>query len=235
LTHGIGYRPGHIPGHYPRTHSSGAHYPRPQRHKSYRKFWIVSRVLVLILAIPGTALVMRQTELFNPVVEPYDRALYGNWIDADGDCQDTRQEVLIRDSLVRPRLSSDGCRVMSGYWVDPFSGHAMTDPSELDIDHLVPLAEAHRSGADTWPAVRRRAFANDLGSPFTLVAVTARTNRSKADGDPLSWLPMDPTRWCAYTSAWRTVKQRWDLRPDPLEEVWTDTVLWACNEARRLL
>ena len=54
----------------------------------------------------------------SPVV-PYDRDLYGGWIDADGDCQDTRQEVLIAESLIPARLDSRGCRVVSGEWLDP--------------------------------------------------------------------------------------------------------------------
>lgn len=172
---------------------------------------------------------LRQSEVFYPVAQPYDRALYDHWIDADGDCQDTRQEVLIRDSLVPPRLSEDGCRVVSGRWIDPYSGAAYTDPSDLDIDHLVPLAEAHRSGADTWTEGRRRAYANDLSSPLTLVATAAGENRSKADGDPLSWLPGTPDRWCAYTAAWTTVKARWGLSQDRMEGWWTDVVLWACE------
>ncbi len=78
---------------------------------------------------------------------PYDRDLYGGWRDADGDCQDTRQEVLIAESLVPVALDSRGCRVVSGQWLDPYTGQTFTNPSDLDIDHFIPLAEAHRSGA----------------------------------------------------------------------------------------
>ncbi|MBB4265471.1 HNH endonuclease family protein [Roseospira visakhapatnamensis] len=178
---------------------------------------------------------MRQTELFSPVIEPYDRTLYQHWIDADGDCRDTRQEVLIRDSRVTPQMTVDGCQVLSGRWIDPYSGRTLTDPRDVDIDHLVPLAEAHRSGADGWSTERRRAFANDLSSPLTLVAVSARSNRAKADGDPLSWLPGDPRRWCAYTGAWLSVKARWTLDQDMPERLWTDAVVWTCQKMRRLV
>lgn len=203
---------------------------RPRRSDHRPRFWILSRLVVLAVALPAAVIGLRHLELFNPVIEPYRRELYTHWVDADGDCQDTRQEVLIRDSVVRPRLSADGCRVLAGRWVDPYTGRTMTDPRDVDIDHLVPLAEAHRSGADGWSHDRRLAFANDLGSPLTLVAVSARVNRAKADNDPLTWLPWDPGRWCAYIGAWRAVKTRWDLRQDTPERWWTDALAWTCGQ-----
>ncbi|WP_246152218.1 HNH endonuclease family protein [Roseospira navarrensis] len=190
------------------------------------------RLLLVLAALGGGLWGLRQAEVFYPVAQPYDRALYDHWIDADGDCRDTRQEVLIRDSLSPVRLNDRGCRVIAGRWIDPYSGAVFTDPSRLDIDHLVPLAEAHRSGADTWTEGRRRAYANDLSSPLTLVATGASANRSKADGDPLSWLPWPPDRWCAYTAAFVAVKARWGLSQDRLEAWWTDAVLWTCDRVR---
>jgi len=188
-----------------------------------------SRFLLIIVGMLASVWGLRQSEIFYPVEEPYNRSLYDHWIDADGDCQNTRQEVLIRDSLTPVRLSANGCKVVAGRWVDPYSGDVFTDPSGMDIDHLVPLAEAHRSGADAWSKARRRAYANDLSSPLTLVATSASANRSKSDGDPLSWLPGTPDRWCAYTGAWRAVKSRWGLRQDRLEAWWTDALTWACD------
>lgn len=193
-----------------------------------------ARLVLLLLAGVGSVWGLRQSEFFYPVAEPYARGLYDHWIDADGDCQDTRQEVLIRDSLTPVRLSDNGCRVVAGRWIDPYTGDVFTDPSGMDIDHLIPLAEAHRSGADTWTEGRRRAFANDLSSPLTLVATGASANRSKSDGDPLSWLPWPPDRWCAYVGAWRAVKGRWGLRQDRLEAWWTDAVTWTCARMHRV-
>lgn len=188
---------------------------------------------LIVLAALGAVWGLRQSDFFYPVAEPYDRALYEHWIDADGDCQHTRQEVLIRDSLDPVRLSRDGCRVEAGRWVDPYSGETFTDPGALDIDHLVPLAEAHRSGADTWSAERRRAYANDLSSRLTLLATSASANRSKADGDPLAWLPGRPDKWCPYMRGWVVVKARWGLDRDLLERWWTDAALWVCDGVER--
>ncbi|WP_354081769.1 hypothetical protein [Constrictibacter sp. MBR-5] len=116
--------------------------------------------------------------------EPYDRALYRHWIDADGDCQDTREEVLIAESLVVVQLDQPGCKVLVGLWVCPYTGSVVTDRRQIDIDHMVPLAEAHASGADIWDEERRQAYANDLDKPDSLVAVLAGANRSKGP-DPI--------------------------------------------------
>ena len=141
---------------------------------------------------------------------PYDRDLYRHWVDADGDCQDTRQEVLIDESRIPVTLNPTGCFVVAGEWVSAYDGEVFTDPGDLRIDHLVPLAEAHRSGAVFWDAERREAFANDLGSPDSLIVVPASVPRSDRDGDPAAWLPPDPSR-CAYIQAWVDVKARWQL------------------------
>ncbi len=78
-----------------------------------------------------------------PPAVPYDRDLYGGWIDADGDCQDTRQEVLIAESITPVQLDSRGCRVVIGTWFDPFTGQTFTNPGDLDIDHIIPHFHSH--------------------------------------------------------------------------------------------
>ena len=85
--------------------------------------------------------------LLLPIVE-YDRGAFGGWWDADGDCLNTRQEVLLAESLVTATVID--CRVVSGLWFDPFTGQTFVDPGELDVDHLVPLKEAFISGASEW-------------------------------------------------------------------------------------
>jgi hypothetical protein len=159
----------------------------------------------------------------------YDRDLYRHWTDADGDCQDARQEVLIAESLVPPTLEPDGCRVAAGRWHDPYTGAVVTDPGDLDVDHLIPLAEAHRSGADTWTADRRERFANDLAEPRSLIAVSASANRSKGDQDPADWLPPEASYHCAYVRAWVAVKERWNLAMDAAERAAVDRVLAGCG------
>lgn len=139
------------------------------------------------------------------------------WRDADGDCQDTRQEVLIRQSRVPVRLSSDGCTVLSGVWDDPYTGYTFIDPSVLDIDHLVPLREAHESGAWRWSSDEKSAFANDLAHPLSLIAVQNSANRSKGARDPALWMPRNEAYHCEYIKSWVVVKEAYGLSMDSAE------------------
>lgn len=194
--------------------------------------WTVRIVALVGIAIAGVG-ELRQSETFYPVARPFDRADYPHWSDADGDCRDTRTEVLVQESLDPPTLSADGCEVLAGRWYDPYTDRSFTDPRLLDVDHRVPLGEAHRSGAAAWDRARRQAFSNDLSHPDTLIAVDRSANRSKADGDPLSWLPPAWGYRCAYVERWRETKRRWDLAEDRLEGWWNDAVLWTCGQVGR--
>ncbi len=146
-----------------------------------------------------------------PIQGTYNRDDWPTWVDADGDCQNTRAEVLIAESLDPVSLSADGCRVVTGRWVDLYTGATYTDASQLDIDHLVPLADAYRSGGLFFTAEQRRAFANDIEHPEALVAVSASANRSKGDQSPDQWTPAEASNWCAYATGWVAVKVRWQL------------------------
>jgi len=138
----------------------------------------------------------------------YDRRLYGSWADLDSDCLDTRHEVL-RDLATGPvTMSPDGCRVVRGRWNDPYTGRIHRQASELDIDHLVPLAWAHARGGHRWSPQKRRRFAND---PVNLFAVQASVNRSKGAAGPLEWLPPDPSHHCAYVTRFHGVVRRYGI------------------------
>jgi len=166
----------------------------------------------------------------NPTPGGYDRSNWRHWTDDDGDCQDTRQEVLIAESLIPVVLDAAGCRVEVGRWRDPFTGTIVDDQGDLDVDHLVPLAEAHAAGGWTWHDATRRAFANDLDDPVSLVAVTASVNRSKGAQRPDQWLPPDAGHHCAYAAAWVAVKHRWELSVTSAERDALAGVLDNCGE-----
>ena len=145
----------------------------------------------------------------------YDRDLFAHWGDLDGDGCDTRREVLIRDSRIESvRDPNRTCWVVSGLWYSYYDDQWVQGPSSLDIDHLVPLAEAWDSGAHSWSADRREEFANDEGA---LVAVTSGSNRSKGARDPAEWMPPNDDFTCPYTSAWVATKARWSLSVDRRE------------------
>ena len=153
----------------------------------------------------------------------YVRDEWPHWQDDDGDCQDARQEVLIAESQTTVTLDATGCHVVSGRWVDPLSGDVFTDPSALDVDHMVPLANAFRSGGWGWDRDIRTRYSNYLADPWHLVALGASTNRSKGDHGPDEWRPPQPSAWCNYAREWKMVKQRWLLTiSDPEQHALTE-------------
>ena len=147
----------------------------------------------------------------------YDRSLFKHWIDADGDGCDARDEVLIAESITQVSVGS-GCSIRGGTWVSAFDLMETRNPSDFDIDHLVPLKEAWGSGAWQWDSTTREAFANDLDFDLSLIAVSASSNRSKSDRDPAEWLPKNTDYWCAYAVSWVQVKIRWNLSIDQAEK-----------------
>lgn len=154
----------------------------------------------------------------------YDRALFEHWVDEDGDGCDTRQEVLIAESQVDPVIG-EGCAVISGRWFSWYDGQTWTDPADVDIDHVVALAEAWQSGAHAWTAVQRRAFANDMVIGASLEAVTDDVNAGKGASDPAEWLPSVATARCDYAIYWVSVKYRWNLAVDADEKQTLDDLL----------
>ena len=148
----------------------------------------------------------------------YDRKAWKHWVDVDRDCQNARHEVLIAESTTSVGFNTEkGCRVVSGSWNDPYSGRTITDASKLDIDHLVPLKDAHESGGHAWDAYRKRDYANDLSDPNTLIAVDRGLNRQKGAGDPAEWLPPNQAYQAEYAAAWVAVKVKWGLTADAKE------------------
>jgi hypothetical protein len=148
--------------------------------------------------------------------QAYSRDYFQHWIDADGNGCDTREEVLIAESQSEP-MTGAGCSV-SGSWTSWMDQQEVTDPSQLDIDHMVALEEAWQSGAWGWTAAQRRDFANDLDYIWSLSAVSTPVNQSKGSRDPAQWMPPSSDATCTYVQAWIGVKYRWHLAVDPAEK-----------------
>ena len=138
----------------------------------------------------------------------YSRSAFAGWLDENGDCLNTRHELLLELSTGPTTQSSDGCRVIRGRWNDPYSGTVFFDSSKMDIDHLVPLAWAWRHGASSWSDSERDRFAND---PINLLAVSASLNRSKGAQGTDSWLPPNEKFHCQYMTRFYRVLLKYEF------------------------
>lgn len=154
----------------------------------------------------------------------YSRDKFPHWIDQGDNCN-TREVVLQRDGT---DVQTDGdCKAVSGTWVSAYDGATWTSASKLDIDHVVPLSEAWKSGASKWTTAHRREFANDL-THAQLIAVTNSVNRAKGDKDPAKWLPPKTSYHCEYARMWVWVKHVYDLTADSAEKSALKKILDAC-------
>lgn len=165
------------------------------------------------------------------VRDGYKRGAFRHWIDEDGDGCTTRQEVLVAEAVMAPSFSDSKCAITGGQWYSYYDDQYVSDAGKLDIDHLVPLAESWDSGARDWNAAKRQAYANDLGEEVPLIAVTAGSNRSKADQDPAQWLPPAQDARCRYVFEWVAVKTRWRLSIDEAEKDAIAAIAATCPEA----
>jgi len=169
------------------------------------------------VAAGSTAALLASITVENEYTSGYARELFPHWKDLDGNGCDTREEVLIRDSLTKAQVDPFGCVVVAGDWLSPYDGARWSDKGNVDIDHVVALKEAWDSGAWAWTTSQRTLFANDLSDPRTLLAVTDSVNQSKSDKDPSNWLPPLASYHCTYISDWVAVKARWKLSMDQSE------------------
>lgn len=136
----------------------------------------------------------------------YDRGQWKHWI---GDrCDDTRQQVL-REQAKSFKLDSEGCRVESGEWIDPYTGKTFTDPSKLDIDHVYALGAAAQNGGNDWSAAKKQQYANDKTQ---LLAVSASANRSKSDKNPAEWWPENDAYSCQLATKYVDVATKYGLQ-----------------------
>jgi hypothetical protein len=149
-------------------------------------------------------------------MDGYSRDLFPHWSDAQeygwrlpaggtpdpGSCD----AALIRDG--RDEVVGSGCSVGSGRWFDPYTGNTYTDPLDIDIDHIVPLANAWRSGAASWDPAKRERFAN---VPPDVLAVEDNANQAKGDKGPAAWKPPRRAYHCVYSKKWTNIKHQWKL------------------------
>ncbi|MGV9365678.1 HNH endonuclease family protein [Amycolatopsis sp. NPDC003731] len=144
----------------------------------------------------------------------YSRDKFPHWIDQGNSCN-TREVVLKRDGT--NVVTDSGCAATSGKWFSPYDGATWTAASDVDIDHVVPLADAWRTGASSWTTAQRQAYANDLSDP-QLIAVTDNVNQEKGDKSPDQWKPPLTGYWCTYAKMWVAVKYKFKLTINSAEK-----------------
>lgn len=160
----------------------------------------------------------------NGSMKGYSRDRFSHWRRAGDNC-DVRDKVLQRDGQ---GVKLRGCNVIGGTWASRYDKKRLTDPGDVDIDHVVPLANAWRTGAAKWDDDKRSDFANDLTRP-QLIAVSATANRAKGDQDPAQWKPANRAAWCQYARDWIAVKHYWRLTVTTDEKAALTDMLETCT------
>ncbi|WP_413575090.1 HNH endonuclease family protein [Bdellovibrio sp. HCB290] len=160
-------------------------------------------------------------EDYGNVAQPYNRkSHFGGWIypSHDNSCFNTRGLVLERDSKVPVTMNSNGCSVIRGEWAEPYTGRTVTEASEIQIDHFVPLKNAYVSGAHKWNFSKRCLYANFMGNDFQLLSTDGPENMRKSDNTPERYMPPNRAYACQYLQQWLKVKLIWDLGLTPPEK-----------------
>lgn len=168
----------------------------------------------------------------------YDRKEWKHWVAVNG-CWDTREQVLFDEAVPgsiqlldkgkKPTTDvGSACSVAGGKWVDPYTGQEMTDPSKIDIDHMIPLSWAAKHGGQGWDAQRKQDYANSLGFVNHLVAASPEANRTKGDKGPSEWKPSNQDYWCSYATSWTTILAQWGLSVGSADKAALKEMLATC-------
>lgn len=157
----------------------------------------------------------------------YDRSDWPHWHDDDGDCQNTRHELLLATSQLGVDFkSAKECNVLTGLWYGPYGGQTFTDSAALDLDHIVPLKFAHGHGGANWSRDRKKQFANDVDN---LLLVKASLNRQKGAKGPDEWMPPNHPYRCDYLKKFNTVMDKYGLQYTPNEQRIVNKMSKACD------
>ena len=217
----------------PLTEQCGAPYPEPEPQPGPDVE--AANQLANGFAVPGAA--QSRNALAGLSVQApgtmvgYDRALFPHWRDADSwgwpsepvaTC-DIRQAALWREG--RNVAYTSACDILSGTWLDAYTVVTLYDNSDVDVDHIVPLAEAWRTGAASWTTTQRTAFANDQ---LEVIAVDDGANQSKGDKGPDLWKPPNQAAHCLYAKRWIAIKTKYALTVSAPEESALDSMLNTC-------
>ena len=163
----------------------------------------------------------------------YTRSQFPHWSDPDRNGCDARNDTLKRDlTNITFKAGTRDCKVIAGQLLDPFSGKVITFSTikvVIDIDHVVALSNAWQTGASYFDKNTRLLIAND---PINLLAVDAKLNRQKGDGDAATWLPPNKSFRCEYVARQVAVKSKYKLWVTEPEKVAITKILSSCVEQK---
>ncbi|MBQ13088.1 MAG: hypothetical protein QGG67_15350 [Gammaproteobacteria bacterium] len=147
--------------------------------------------------------------------------------DADGDCQSTRQEMLILTSRIEVSYTNPrNCVVRIGEWLDEYTGKLFKVATQIDLDHVIPLMYAHTHGGDLWTQGKKLQFAND---PINLVLIEKREIRRKGDRGPDQYLPREEYK-CSYVRLWNAIAEKYDIDIESRDRIEIARTLRDCPE-----
>lgn len=174
--------------------------------------------------------IINSFSLVSQTLPDYDRKDWKHWVDLDRDCQNTRDEILVRDGkrikFKKTTTRKTKCKVKKGTWVDPYTTVKFDSPRKIDIDHIVPLGHAHIAGGFRWNEEEKKQFANDVEN---LIAVSSSANRSKGAKAPDKWVPENDEFLCEYAQQWMYIKDKYNLRIFKKEQKTLDELLELCD------
>lgn len=140
-------------------------------------------------------------------ISKYKRGDWGPWDDQDNNCLNTRQELLKQRSKIPVIIKK--CRVKNGIWDDFYFNEELKEASDIDIDHVVPVAHAHKHGGHKWSRKEKQIFYNDGEN---LVITNKKYNRQKGSKDFTEWLPVQKAYACKYAKQWFYIKEKYKLK-----------------------
>jgi len=204
-----------------------------------KKFLSISIIIFLLIPTPSNAeglsfknatIALNTLKVADEVRSGYVRDKFKHWISAGNGC-DSRKAVIISEAIIKPVVEK-GCVIKGGEWLSIYDLVKVTDAGKLDVDHMVPLAEAWDSGASAWDDKKREMYANDQTDSRHLIAVTGSSNRSKSDQDPSDWVPTNKSYVCEYLTNWVSIKVRWGLSIDKKEKESITAQLKLCKSTK---
>ncbi len=164
----------------------------------------------------------------------YDRDQFGQaWLDVDSNGCDTRNDMLNRDLRDIVHVNSVPCKVRAGVLDDPYTNTTISflrgqdTSSDVQIDHIVALADAWQKGAQQLSFEQRVAFAND---PLNLQSTDGPTNQRKGAGDAATWLPPNGSFRCEYVARQIGIKAKYQLWMTDAEKEAIKRVLSTCTD-----